>query len=140
MKLSSVVMFLAAITLGCLGMASETALAQVELDIFSGRPNPAWQLSREETDQLLTLLGKLPAAEARRPSDDLGYRGFVVSFQDSEGRAQRVQVHGGLVLRDVDGALKYFADEDRKFERWLLETGAAELSPELHDVVARELP
>lgn len=116
----------------CSGAAPESA--EVELDIFSGRPNPTWKLSGEETSQLLGLLGNLQSTEARRPEPGLGYRGFVVSFRDST-----VRIYGGTVERSVGGSSESFADEDRALERWLLKASGSRLSPDLYEIVAREL-
>jgi hypothetical protein len=51
----------------------------VKLDLFSGRPNPAWRLddatARELTDQ---MAGRSMAAPTARLPDGLGFRGLVV--------------------------------------------------------------
>jgi hypothetical protein len=51
---------------------------EVELDIFSGRPNPRWMLLTEQTDKLRALL---QAREPALPEDPagLGYRGFLIT-------------------------------------------------------------
>ncbi|RKH10766.1 hypothetical protein D7V97_12940 [Corallococcus sp. CA053C] len=57
-------------------------MLEVELDIFSGRPNPTWQLSEKEEKQLMDRVVAEPAQlSATSPSEEdfgLGYRGFVV--------------------------------------------------------------
>ena len=113
---------------------------EVELDIFSGRPNPSWTLSKEETSQLLGMLNELPVSEAHPEADGLGYRGFVVSFKDSQGQPARARIHEGTVTRSEGGSTRYFADKDRKLEHWLLKTSGSRLSPKIYEVVARELP
>ena len=50
----------------------------VELDAFSGRPNPRWQLTEREAAELAQLIAGLepaPGAPSPRPPG-LGYRGF----------------------------------------------------------------
>jgi hypothetical protein len=116
----------------CSGAAPEPA--QVELDIFSGRPNPTWKLSEEETSQLLGLLGNLPSTETQRPEPGLGYRGFVVSFRDSTAR-----IYGGTVERSVGESSEFFADKDRALERWLVKNSGSRLSPDLYEIVAKEV-
>jgi hypothetical protein len=50
----------------------------VELDVFSGRPNPRWELDRQTTSALQRLLRRLKRTAARPPEPPgLGYRGFV---------------------------------------------------------------
>jgi hypothetical protein len=58
-------------------------VALVELDLFSGRPNPAWELDDATTKQLRRLLGSL-AAVPTRPQEPpgLGYRGFRIRLDD----------------------------------------------------------
>lgn len=114
--------------------------AEVELDIFSGRPNPTWKLAGEETSQFLGLLRELPSAEPGWFDAGLGYRGFAVSFQDPQGRETRVQIFKGIVKQSMGESSEYFADKDRKLERWVLKTGSSRLSPDLYEMVAKELP
>jgi hypothetical protein len=114
--------------------------AEVELDVFSGRPNPTWKLSGEETSQFLGLLRELPSTEPGWFDAGLGYRGFAVSLQDPQGRETRVQIYKGIVKRSVGESMEYFADKDRKLERWVLRTGSSRLSPDLYEMVAKELP
>ncbi|HEX6901150.1 MAG TPA: hypothetical protein VF789_15605 [Thermoanaerobaculia bacterium] len=113
--------------------------AAVELDIFSGRPNPTWKLSGEETSRFLGLLRELPSTEPGWFDAGLGYRGFAVSFQDAQGRETRVQIFKGIVKRSVGEFTEYFVDKDRKLERWVLKTGDSRLSPELYEMAAKEL-
>ena len=54
------------------GVAS-TAL-QVELDAYSGRPNPVWTLTEAETDDVLRRLRGIPRVTGILPPDGLGYR------------------------------------------------------------------
>lgn len=113
--------------------------AEVELDIFSGRPNPAWTLSGEETRELLGMLENLPSTNTRSPEAGLGYRGFVVSFQDQRRRVTTVRIHGGTVERSVGESSEFFADKDRKLERWLLDTGQSKLDPSVFTAVSEKL-
>jgi hypothetical protein len=86
----------------------------VELDAFSGQPNPRWPLTESEAAELLRLIaGLAPAAggSSLRPPG-LGYRGF--RLEGSAGEAYRV--YRGLV-QSPDRVL---ADADRRVERFLL--------------------
>src|SRR5258708_4345888 len=51
---------------------------RVELDIFSGRPNPSWMLAPPERDELLRALSAAKREAAARELPGLGYRGFAV--------------------------------------------------------------
>lgn len=65
---------------------------KIELDVFSGRPNPNWVVTESTASDLLKALGSLHTGlESARgtgstPSDlpGLGYRGFVVRHGNDE--------------------------------------------------------
>ena len=51
---------------------------RVELDMFSGRPNPVWQLDAVAEQELLELERALqPAGRLANEPPALGYRGFA---------------------------------------------------------------
>jgi hypothetical protein len=98
--------------------------AEVELDIFSGRPNPTWILTDAETESVVERLDGAPRLSATDMPGHLGYRGFVVRVtQGSDTRVTRIPANSG----------------DRELERWLLNTGKPHLANELFQVVDREL-
>jgi hypothetical protein len=84
----------------------------VELDVFSGRPNPRWELDETSADELRRLVDRLPPATGPPPEPPgLGYRGFVLG-------------EGGRVLRVYRGHVStpdaLVADPSRTIERYLL--------------------
>ena len=86
---------------------------RVELDVFSGRPNPCWELAESQGDELLQLQGQLELSRsggAEPPA--LGYRGFVYSDASGPVRAYRGCVKTLHAL---------YADPSRRVERYLLE-------------------
>jgi hypothetical protein len=88
----------------------------VELDVYSGRPNPRWELDERGADALRQLVaGLAPAAEAPPEPPGLGYRGLLFEGR----RAYRTAV------TDPEGAL---ADPGASVERFLLERAPAELA------------
>jgi hypothetical protein len=112
--------------------------AQVELDIFSGMPNPTWVLTTPDTQSLRRRLAALPHAPARGLSGRLGYRGLVVEVTNgAETRLVRIQ-SGNVHI--AEGETTTFArDEGRELERWLIETGRPQLSENVMEVVEREM-
>lgn len=93
----------------------------VELDIFSGRPNPRWMLSSADQARVARLMESLrlhAGTEVPEPPD-LGYRGFTLTY-----RGQAVRAFGGYV-HFAKGAR---SDPGRSVERLLLETLPAECS------------
>lgn len=92
----------------------------VELDVFSGRPNPRWRLDERNHRQFLKLLGALsPAAVAPDPPA-LGYRGFVCADPSGTRRIYKGYVRGPRgVLHDPSFSL----------ERFLLDRAPSEVAP-----------
>lgn len=64
--------------------AKQQMKVSVELDVFSGRPNPTWEPGPSESGELLKQLSLLPEADKNKAmfNDGLGYRGFIVSVLD----------------------------------------------------------
>ena len=96
---------------------------EVELDIFSGRPNPRWTLSpAEEAELIQRLLDRaVPLAPMTISDGKLGYRGFLV--RATGATATTLESRGlptGFRVRDGLGS-----SIDATAERWLLFTGDA---------------
>lgn len=90
---------------------------QVMLDIFSGKPNPNWEITSDEEAYLHTLLLKLqPKSSADFSNMNLGYRGFILSsIQD------RI-----CVFYDTVVGIKFYQeiclnDPDRTLENYLID-------------------
>jgi hypothetical protein len=64
---------------------------EIQLDIFSGRPNPTWTMAGEAAEHLWSRLRDLEPAPPKEPPD-LGYRGFLLSAPD-----QTVRVFDGVL-------------------------------------------
>jgi hypothetical protein len=86
----------------------------VELDILSGQPNPAWELSESDSLMLRRLEARLEICRLESPvPPGLGYRGFSY-----EGAGGRCRAYGGFV--QMGQAL--LMDRDRTIERFLAGT------------------
>ena len=85
----------------------------VELDAFSGRPNPRWELDDESAATLRRLMSRLSVATETPPEPPgLGYRGFVFACD-----AGRTRAYKGYVIRpDI-----VLADPSSSVERFLLD-------------------
>lgn len=107
------------------------ATADVELDVFSGVPNPGWTLTDAQTAHLLAMVAALSSTEtAPRSGNQLGYRGMVV-----RAAATELRLHDGIV--DVGGTL--YSDPERRVARWLLETGRASVGDHVYAIAEAEL-
>jgi hypothetical protein len=102
----------------------------VELDVFSGRPNPRWELDEPSSQQLRQLHSRLTATRQTPPEPPgLGYRGFLYSDVTGRARAYRGYIR---IKRGV------FADPSLSIERLLLEKLPEEYSA-LRRRIASEL-
>ena len=118
------------------GPATAGEPARVELDVFSGRPNPAWTLSADDDAALRGRLAALPAAPAAELHNDLGYRGLVVTLSEA-GTPRVVRIQRGHVK--ADGAQPADrADEGRALERWVLETGKDDVEPSVYAIAVKD--
>ena len=94
-----------------------TPAVRVELDVFSGRPNPSWVLDTADAADLIAKVERLTRVEADAAPGaaprTLGYRGFTV-FRDD---APWLHVGSGIVRR-LDATSPALRD-DAGIEAWL---------------------
>jgi hypothetical protein len=110
---------------------------EVELDIFSGMPNPTWALSNSEAESFVKQLAALPRTSATELRGNLGYRGFILHVTKGAD-TQSIRIQSGAVQISEGGTDVYVHDEDRGLERWLLNTGKPHLKNELLQIVERD--
>jgi len=69
---------------------------KVTLDIFSGRENPTWDLSKKDTKKLVDIVAQkaLPSVDA--VESILGFRGYVISVVSHD--TQRVRSGSALAI------------------------------------------
>lgn len=85
---------------------------EIELDAFSGRPNPKWLASPEQAASLSKVLLSLPEAPSEPQPSHLGYRGFIIRDQ-----SQQTRVYRGHVFVTVAGSTRSFTDSARLEEQ-----------------------
>lgn len=119
------------------GAVAETV--EVELDIFSGMPNPEWRLSDADAALFLRKVDELPEASPAQLANNLGYRGFIVRIQRDPDET-RILIQNGTVQSTRADTTTYHNDTDRALERWLLNSGRPFLDSEMFALVDRELP
>jgi hypothetical protein len=110
---------------------------RVEVDLFSGRPNPAWVLEADEAREIAAVLAALaPAAEAPAAHEGLGYRGVVLTGIESDlAGCDELRLARGAAVAQCFGRARAYADPARALETRLIETGRIRLPPELFDTV-----
>lgn len=99
--------------------------SEVEIDIYSGRPNPRFTLKAAQTAELERRIAALPPLANANPSTGLGYRGVVV--RGSGAFVELVVSAGTITIRDRSGRTTQKSDPGRELERWLVEAGAGDL-------------
>jgi hypothetical protein len=134
---------LVAVTLlGCSGVATTgDKPMQVELDAFSGRPNPQWVLTPQEASSLVTLLQKLPKSQVQSSiNQGLGYRGIIVRDNDQGvGGYDEIAISNGVVIAKRGNKSEQFTDKDRALEQWLLQTGREEVDKNLYQQISVQI-
>ena len=82
---------------------------RVEVDLFSGRPNPSWRLTAEESAEFLNRFSALPQTDAGKTHENLGYRGLIVSRPGGTILGfDRVEISSGLVVGRGAGGERFF--------------------------------
>jgi hypothetical protein len=128
----------------CWLLASAQAQArslQVELDAFSGRPNPSWELTGAQAADFVARLRALqPVPEARPSGDGLGYRGFIVrATSEPIDGYDEVTLYRGTVLARQGSRTTAFIDRDRTLERQLLDSARGHVPEPVLQYVASEI-
>jgi hypothetical protein len=98
---------------------------QVELDIFSGRPNPRWDLTPAEALKFRKMVTALPSSARRSPlAGGLGYRGLIVRPPGNKPEDfDELVIYNEVVTARRGDRSKAFVDKGRLLEKWLLSTG-----------------
>jgi len=112
----------------------------IRLDFLSGLPNPTWQLSKEQAEQLVNILFSAPhAAEGQDLFMGLGYRGFVAESEDESGDTIIIRVQDGMIELQTSSTVTFLKDTDRAIEQLLLASGRAHLKPELYNLIKKQI-
>jgi hypothetical protein len=111
---------------------------QIELDVFSGMPNPSWSLTDSQAATFVQRLAALPEAPPGELAGHLGYRGFVVHLTQGPSM-EIIRVQRGAVFISTGIAELHARDANRGLERWLLDTGRAQLPSEVLRAVENDL-
>ena len=111
----------------------------VTLDMFSGRPNPTWNLSEAEQRQVLDRVRGRTLAQVEVPDSRLGYRGIVIDpSEDSIAEIPqgfRIESFSGAGLT-TKGQLS--PDEEKEIAQFLLEAARAAVPDDVRQLVTEE--
>lgn len=123
-------------------LAAETVRTNVTIEvlIFSGRPNPTWQL--QSTNLLHTLkvkLKELPTAFEKEPPgwSRLGFAGFRIRGAEAFGLPHEIRIYQG-VIKTGQGEAARFQKDTKGLEALLIaEARKQTLPPPVSDVIEK---
>jgi len=92
--------------------------------VYSGLPDPYWEISGTLAESILLDFDSLPFAEEETFDETLtGYRGCILKSDD--GRLWRA--FNGLIELNDSGKISFRRDKDRSFERNILMTAPPDI-------------
>lgn len=113
----------------------------VTLDMYSGRPNPSWEIPDSEAKKLKKMLGKkrkITGTSSPGSAGLLGYRGLLLSTADDTSFPK--------IMRAFDGILEVasldtpnYVDQDSEIEHFLLSTAGKALSDDERKFISQEI-
>lgn len=105
-----------------------SASTAVTLGLYSGRPNPQWELTADQDTHLHQIVASLPRVSGVAPQGGLGYSGFTVAVIGPDGRGQVVIAYAKTVALQGIASTWHWRDEAGLVERFLLDTGKPSLA------------
>ena len=113
--------------------------AEVTLLIFSGRQDPSWLLTADETAKLGAMVAALPVVQGVAPQGGLGYHGFAVATTGPDGNILIVTAYAKAISPAGGGAASYWRDDAGLVERFLLETGRPSMAADTYAAAKQAL-
>jgi hypothetical protein len=119
---------------------------RVTLDIYSGRENPAWELSPSDARQLVSRLAGRAVAAAEEAESVLGFRGYVIAVADdaddtatAAGLPHTFRIGGAPPQSFMSGEAEttppLTGEEAYEAAQWLLTTAPEAVDPDLLSLV-----
>jgi hypothetical protein len=111
----------------------------VEVLIFSGRPNPTWQL--QDTNRLQILKAKLkdlPEAFKEEPAEwsRLGFGGFIIREGRTRGLPGEIRIYQGVIKTGQGKQAKYLKDSIGLEQSLIAEAKREALEPPVKEAIA----
>jgi hypothetical protein len=101
----------------------------VTLGMYSGRPDPSWDLTEAQVAQVGRAIAVLPVTTGTPSAGGLGYHGFTLLLDRPGKPAEALVAYRGTVASPGVDARPYRIDAGRTVERLLLEAGRSILTP-----------
>lgn len=132
------IFFLAVLILsGCNPQSPDSLIAtqadgpRIEVDIFSGRPNPRMEIESAVVEDISRQVTELQSIDPTAVPEHMGYRGLLVILNGETV----MRLYDGLVFVNQGDALAYYSDPGRNLEMNLLKQIQSELDPALFDEI-----
>lgn len=113
----------------------------VTLDMYSGRPNPSWEISDAEAEKLRKMFDKerkIATSSSPGSTGFLGYRGLIISASGDTALPKTMRVFDGI-LEVASLELPNYVDHNSEVEEFLLGTARASLSNEERQFIGKEI-
>jgi hypothetical protein len=112
-----------------------------EADLYSGRANPVWVLSRSQTTRLRQMLLSLGPGRQPPSAPGLGYRGLVLRYAEPvlPGCAELRVYRGTVAAQCGSGGTLSLADPGRAVERYLAGSGLQSVDAAAYGAVQQDL-
>jgi hypothetical protein len=116
-------------------------ILKIELDIFSGRENPFWNLSLNESEAFMEKVASLSETKENASlGGSLGYRGIIITGGSIKDKSlEEIRIYRGVVNAKAEGHVLNFSDPGRVLELWLIETGEKHIGEDLYASVRHEI-
>jgi len=110
-------------------ITEQDAKFRVTIDVFSGRPNPTWEMTSEEAKRLLAMFRAVSSSKAdlvsRATPPGLGYRGIVVTrLKGDETVPEETRVFNSILSIRKAGSISYHEDNAKIQEFFLSQAKA----------------
>ena len=113
----------------------------VTLDMYSGRPNPSWEIPDAEAKKLKKMLGKkrkITGTSSPGSAGLLGYRGLLLSTADDTAFPKTMRAFDGILeVASLD--TPNYVDQDSEIEDFLLSTAGKALSDDERNFISQEI-
>ena len=112
----------------------------VTMHVYSGRPDPSWELTKAQADELADKIARIDKTTLMKPPGmvgGLGYRGFSINSVREPDFDPEIYLHSGIV--DLDRFAENRIMDDSGLEKWLMETGGRNVEDDLKTYVNGEL-
>lgn len=116
-------------------------ILRIEMDIFSGRENPFWNLNINESEFFIEKILSLPEGNMNESIDaGLGYRGLIITGDLLKDKCiDEIRIFGGLANVMAMDNVSNLSDSGRDLELWLIETSRTHIDSQLYDSVHKEV-